>query len=82
MGSRANSQAAVERRIRRVAQRRGLSLLIAQKRNPKIDAHGGYMLREDGTFRIVFGNLQYEFCASLEEIEAWLEKADEEDSAQ
>ncbi|KFL26981.1 hypothetical protein [Paradevosia shaoguanensis] len=74
MGSRANSQAAVERRIRRIAQRRGLSLLIAQKRNSKIEAHGGYMLRDDETFAIVFGNRQYDFCADLEEIEAWLEK--------
>ncbi len=74
MGSRANSQAAVERRIRRIAQRRGLSLLIAQKRNSKIEAHGGYMLRDDENFAIVFGNRQYDFCADLEEIEAWLEK--------
>jgi len=81
MGSRANSQAAVERRIRRVAQRRGLSLLIAQKRNPKIDAHGGYMLRDDNTFAIVFGNVGYDFSADLDEIEAWLDEADEEGSA-
>jgi len=84
MGSRANSQAAVERRIRRVAQRRGLSLLIAQKRNPKIEAHGGYMLREDETFKIVFGNKSYDFSASLEEVEAWLDadgESDEDDLA-
>jgi len=84
MGSRANSQAAVERRIRRVAQRRGLSLLIAQKRNPKIEAHGGYMLREDETFKIVFGNKSYDYSASLEEVEAWLDadgESDEDDLA-
>lgn len=82
MGSRAGSQAAIERRIRRLAQRRGLSMLIAQKRNPKIEAHGGYMLRDDETFEIVFGNAGYDFSADLEEIEAWLDKADEDDSAQ
>lgn len=82
MSSRAGSQAAIERRIRRLAQRRGLSMLIAQKRNPKIEAHGGYMLRDDETFEIAFGNAGYDFSADLEEIEAWLDKADEDDSAQ
>ena len=72
MSSRAHTNAAVERRVRRLAQRRGLSMLIAQKRNPKIEAHGGYMLRDDETFAIVFGNKSYDFSASLEEIEAFL----------
>lgn len=75
MGSRANSQAAVERRIRRIAQRRGLSLLIAQKRNSKIEAHGGYMLRDDDTFEIVFGNAGYDFSATLEEVEDFLNES-------
>jgi hypothetical protein len=73
MSSRANSTTALERRIRRVAQRRGLSLLIAQKRNPQIEAHGGYMLRDDDSRRIVFGDARYEFSANIEEIEAFLE---------
>ena len=70
--SRANALASIERRVRRLAQRRGLSLLIAHKRNAKIDAHGGYMLRDDDTGAIVFGNYSYEFSADLDEIEAWL----------
>jgi hypothetical protein len=69
---RANSTAALERRIRRLAQRRGLSLLIAHKRTPAIDAHGGYMLRDDASLAIVFGNRGYDFSADLEEVEAWL----------
>jgi len=73
MSSRAGSQTALERRARRLAQRRGLSLLIAQKRNPKIEAHGGYMLRDDATLAIAFGNASYDFSADLDEIEAWLE---------
>ena len=77
--SRANSLAAVERRVRRLAQRRGLSLLIAQKRNAKIEAHGGYMLRDDETLAIVFGNKSYEYSADLDEIEAYLEGPKEED---
>ena len=77
MSSRAHNTVAIERRIRRVAQRRGLSLLIARKRNPRIDAHGGYMLRDDDTFAIVFGDKDYEFSADLDEIEAWLAEAGE-----
>ena len=77
MSHRAHTTVALERRIRRVAQRRGLSLLIAQKRNAKIDAHGGYMLRSDETMEIVFGNRSYEFSADLDEIEAFLTAGDE-----
>jgi hypothetical protein len=73
MSSRAHTDAAVERRVRRLAQRRGLSLLFAKKRNPKIDAHGGFMLRSDETMEIVFGNKGYEYSADIEEIEAFLE---------
>ncbi|HHY48263.1 MAG TPA: hypothetical protein GYA10_00715 [Alphaproteobacteria bacterium] len=72
MGSRANSQTALERRVRRLAQRQGLSLLVARKRNPRIDAHGGYMLRDDETMKIVFGDKGYAFSADLDEIEAFL----------
>ena len=79
MSSRAHTNAAVERRIRRLAQRRGLSMLIAQKRNPRIEAHGGYMLRDDETFEIVFGNKGYEFSADLDEIEAFLTVDGEEE---
>jgi hypothetical protein len=81
MSHRAHTLVALERRIRRVAQRRGLSLLIAQKRNAKIDAHGGYMLRSDETMEIVFGNKSYEFSADLDEIEAWLDAARAADEA-
>jgi hypothetical protein len=72
MSSRGGTKTAMERQVRRLAQRQGLSLLIAQKRNARIDAHGGYMLRDDESFAIVFGNRSYEFSASLEEIEAFL----------
>lgn len=79
MSSRAHSLVATERRIRRVAQRRGWSLLIAKKRNAKIDAHGGYMLRDDDTLAVVFGDKSYEYSASLEEIEQFLGLGDEPD---
>ena len=72
MSSRAHTDAAVERRVRRLAQRRGLSLLFAKKRNFKIDTHGGFMLRNDETMAIVFGNKGYEYSADIDEIEAFL----------
>ena len=72
MSSRAHTLAAIERRVRRLGRPFGVSLLVAQKRNPKIEAHGGYMLRDDDTFEIVFGNKGYEFSASLEEVEEFL----------
>jgi hypothetical protein len=70
--SRANALVSIERRVRRLAQRRGLSLLIARKRTPRIDAHGGYMLRDDETGVIVFGDRGYEYSADLDEVEAFL----------
>lgn len=76
MSSRAHTQTAVERRLRRLAQRRGWSLLVAQKRNPRIEEHGGYMLRDDETFEAVFGNAGYDYSATLEEIEAFLDADD------
>ncbi len=79
MSSRAHTTTATERRLRRLAQRRGWSLLFAHKRNAKIDAHGGYMLREDDTGKVVFGNVSYEYSASLEEIEAFLDPAGEDE---
>ena len=72
MSSRAHTLVAMERRVRRLGRPFGVSLLVAQKRNPKIEAHGGYMLRDDDTFEIVFGNKGYEFSASLEEVEDFL----------
>jgi hypothetical protein len=71
MSSRANTQSARERQVRRLCKPYNLSLLIAEKRNPKIDAHGGYMLRDE-EFKIVFGNARYDFSADLDEVEAFL----------
>lgn len=71
MSSRAHTEAARERQVRRLCKPYNLSLLIAQKRSPKIDAHGGYMLRDED-FKIVFGNARYDFSATLEEVEAFL----------
>ena len=72
MTSRANTQVAMVRRVRRLGRPFNVSLLVAQKLNPKIEAHGGYMLRDDDTKQIVFGNAGYDFSADLDEVEAFL----------
>ena len=72
--SRRDSLSAVERRIRRVATRYGLNLLKPQKPNPRVERHGGYMLRDEDSGKIVFGEKDYRFSASIEEIEAFLDQ--------
>ena len=70
--SRKDSTAALERRVRRVAVRRGLHILKAQKPDARVLRHGGYMLRDVDTAAIVFGDQPYPFSADLDEIEAFL----------
>ena len=70
--SRRDSPAAIERRLRRIAVRHGLNLLKPQKPDAQILRHGGYMLRDEETAKIVFGDKEYRFSADIEEIEAYL----------
>jgi hypothetical protein len=70
--SRKNALPSLERRVRRVAARHGLHLMTAQKPDKRVLAHGGYMLRDPETFKVVFGDAGYLFSADLDEIEAWL----------
>jgi hypothetical protein len=65
-----NSQ---ERRVKRIARRYGVSLMKCEKPFGKVAEHGGYMLRDDDTRKIVFGAAGYEFSATLDEIETFLE---------
>jgi hypothetical protein len=74
--SRKDSTAALERRVRRVAVRRGLHILKAQKPDARVLQHGGYMLRDVETAKIVFGDQPYAFAADLDDIEAYLLKLD------
>ena len=69
-----NRTSAVERRVRRIAVRHGLHILKPQKPDPRVAQHGGYMLRDVETAKIVFGDQPYPFAADLEEIEAYIEK--------
>ena len=75
--SRRDSLAAVERRVRRLAVRRGWHMLKAEKPDKRVQAHGGYMLRDAETFEIVFGDKDYAYCADLDEIEAFLAGLDD-----
>ncbi len=73
MGKGRHAVASQERRVKRLAVRYGLSLMKAQKPFGKVLEHGGYMLRDEDTRAIIFGNQAYEFSADLDEIEAFLE---------
>ncbi len=80
--SRRDSLAAVERRIRRLAVRRGWHMMKAEKPDKRALAHGGYMLRDPETHAIVFGDKDYPYCADLEEIEAFLDSLDGDGEAE
>ena len=73
MSSRRNTPAAIERQTKRLLGRHNLDLLKPDRLTPKIREHGGYKVRDAATGEIVFGQTPYEFSATLEEIEAWLE---------
>jgi hypothetical protein len=73
MSSRKNHLASQERQVKRLLGRLNLDLLQPLKPNPKTTEHGGYKVRDAATGKIVFGETGYEFSASLEEVEAWIE---------
>ncbi len=52
--------------------RYGVLLMKCAKPFGKVKEHGGYMLREEDSRKIVFGNKGYEFSATLEEVEEFL----------
>lgn len=71
--SRKNALPSVERRLKRLAIRHNLHVMTCQKPDKRVLAHGGYMLRDATTMKIVFGDAEYLFSASLDDIEAWFE---------
>lgn len=71
--SRKNAIAARERRAKRLAIRLNLHVMTCLKPDKRVLAHGGYMLRDATTMKIVFGDADYAFSASLDDIEAWLD---------
>jgi hypothetical protein len=78
MSSRRDRLASRERQTRRLLGRHNYDLLKPQKLNLRIEAHGGYKVRDGATGKIVFGEQGYEFSATLDDIEAWLGMRDGE----
>ena len=72
--SRKEAIASRERRAKRLAIRYNLHIMTCQKPDKRVLAHGGYMLRDGETMKIVFGDQEYPFCASLDDIEAWMDE--------
>ena len=73
MSSRKNHLVSQERITKRLLGRHNLDLLKPQKLTPKILEHGGYKVRDAATGKILFGEQGYEFSATLDDIEIWLE---------
>lgn len=71
--SRKEFDASRMRRMKRVAARYGLTILTAEKIKVLGQA-GGHALREDASFKIVYGDVPKPFSASLDEIETYLER--------
>ena len=61
-----------ERRVRRLGRKYGVSLMKCEKPFGKVLQHGGYMLRDDDTRKVVFGQKGYEYSATLDEVEDFL----------
>ena len=61
------------RRMRRIAGRHGLTILTAEKLTAR-QGKGGHALREDESFKVIYGHMPQPFTATLEGIEAYLDK--------
>jgi hypothetical protein len=71
--SRKEFDASRMRRMKRLAARYGLTILTAEKL--KVLGHaGGHALRHDETFKVVYGDVPKPFSATLDDIEAYLDK--------
>lgn len=66
------------RRMKRVAARYGLTILTAEKIKV-LGQPGGHALRHDESFKIVYGDVPKPFSASLDDIEAYLDKLEAEE---
>ena len=70
--SRKEFEASRMRRLKRLAGRYGLTILTAEKLTAK-QGKGGHALREDDSFKVIYGHHPLPFTATLEDIEAYLE---------
>jgi len=70
--SRKEFDASRMRRMKRIAARHGLTILTAEKLKV-LGTKGGHALR-DADYKVIFGNVPQPYSASLDEIEAYLDK--------
>lgn len=66
------SDKARENRLRRKAERQGLTLLKSRRRDPDAIDFGGFMIVDQDTNGAVFGATPHAYSASIEEVEDWL----------
>ncbi len=71
--SRKEFDASRMRRMKRVAARHGLTILTSDKIKV-LGQPGGHALRDDASFKIVYGDVPKPFSASLDDIETYIEK--------
>ncbi|AVF05264.1 MULTISPECIES: hypothetical protein [Devosia] len=65
------------RRMKRAAARRGLTILTSEKAKV-LGQPGGHAVRDDESFKIVYGDEPKPFSATLDDIESWLDGLDDE----
>ncbi|HTJ57848.1 MAG TPA: hypothetical protein VL418_09840 [Devosiaceae bacterium] len=80
MSSRAGTEVARLRRLRRLAGRRGLALLATERPNPKLPG-SGYMLNDDESRRPILGDRPQPYSATLDQIEEYLDRMPEDSEA-
>jgi hypothetical protein len=73
--SRKEFEASRMRRLKRIAGRHGLTILTAEKLTAK-QGKGGHALRDDESYTVIFGHTPLPFTATLEDIEAYLDRLD------
>ena len=74
--SRKEFDASRMRRMKRVAARYGLTIMTAEKIKV-LGGQGGHQIREDESFKIIFGDVPKPFSATFDEVEAYIEKLEE-----
>lgn len=70
--SRKEFDASRMRRMKRVAGRYGLTILTADKIKT-LGQPGGHQVRDDESFKIVYGDVPKPFSASLDDVESYLD---------
>jgi len=74
--SRKEFDASRMRRLKRIAARHGLTVLTAEKIKV-LGSGGGHAIRDDESFKVIYGDVPKPFSASIDDVEAYLEKLEE-----